>query len=551
MVILPQEREQLLDRVSLGACIAATLLAISLHINCLTHAGALWRDEASGVQLMQSADPNLKWWPARESTFPAGFFASVRAWIVLGLDRSDFTLRILGLSIGLGLLAAIWLNSWLLGLGWPFLSLSLLSANLAMVRWGDSLRPYGCGSLFVLLTLGSVWNLVRTPGRRSFLAASLAAILSVQMLYQNAVLVLTACLSGCAVCARHRQWKTAVLVVGAGLLAALSLLPYVPLLARSQGDMPLFKMGFQPERVWETLAFALGSGLTYPLLGWFGLLTLVFGAGWLALIDPVKASPLDSRDLLLFAFFAVVGGIISYLGFLGLSEFPTQPWYFLPLMAFVAAASDAALSNWCHRYRAWSAAFIVIMVFVPFPAIWKLVEYRQTNIDLIAAELNQQAKPGDLILVSPFFFGITFDRYYKGPVAWTTLPPMNDHRFHRIDLLRQTLCSKPLLKNVLTQAERSLASGHTLWLVGMWPPLQPGETAPPDLPEPPQPGQSFGFAESSMCTYIWERQIVYLTATRARHGAVVPVQPTIPISEVENVRLIKVNGWRAETPSSR
>jgi hypothetical protein len=543
MLAPSEKREQLLGRIGLGICMMATVIAVCLHVVYLTHAGALWRDEASGVQLVNSTDPSLRWWPAHDA-FPVFFFALVRVWSALGLDATDFTLRILGFLIGLGVLGAIWLNARLLGLRWPFISLGLLAANLALVRWGDSLRAYGCGCLFIMLALGLVWKLVRTPGRSSFLTASLAAILSVQTLYQNAFLVLAACLAGCAVCARHRQWKTAALVLSVGLLAAVSLVPYVPLLVHSQDYNALFKMGFQPDRVWATLAFALGADLKWPLWGWFGLAPLVLGAGWAALLEQGKGSPVGFQDLPVFAVSALVAGIALFFAFLRLSEFPTQPWYFLPLMAFAASAMDGALANWCRQFRAWAAVFVAVMVCVAFPAILKLARYRQTNIDLIAAELHRQSKPGDLILVSPFFFGITFDRYFRGPAAWTTLPPIDDLRFHRIDLLRTGLCSKPLLQSVLDRVARTLTSGHTLWMVGDWPPPQPGESAPPDLPDPPPPGQPFGFAESSLCTYVWERQTVYLIATHAEHAAAVPVQPATPVSEVENVRLIRANGWR-------
>jgi hypothetical protein len=398
--------------------------------------------------------------------------------------------------------------------------------------------------LFILLTLGLIWRLVRAPGRSSFLTAGLAAVLSVQTLYHNAFLVLAACLAGGVVCARRRQWKTAALVLGVGLLAAASLAPYVPLLVRAQEYTALFKMGFQPDRVWATLAFALGSGLNWPLWGWFGLAPFVLGAGWVALLERGKGSPVGCRDLPVFAAFALVAGIACFFAFLRLSEFPTQPWYFLPLMVFAASAMDAALADWCRRFRAWPTVFIAVMVCVPFPAILKLAKYRQTNIDLITAELRQQAKPGDLILVSPFFLGITFDRYFKGQAAWTTLPPVDDHRFLRLDQFKQALCSKPLLQSVLDRVARTLATGHTLWLVGDWPPQKPGETAPPELPDPPPPGQPFGFAEGSRCTRAWERQTVFLIATRAERAGVVPVQPATLVSETEKVRLIRATGWR-------
>jgi predicted membrane-bound mannosyltransferase len=108
--------------------------------------------EAGGVQLATLTDLSLEWRLAREG-FPVFFFALVRVWSALGLGASDFTLRILGFVIGLGLLGGIWLNARLMGFRLPFISLGLLAANLTLVRWGDSLRAYGFGSLFILLTL--------------------------------------------------------------------------------------------------------------------------------------------------------------------------------------------------------------------------------------------------------------------------------------------------------------------------------------------------------------------------------------------------------------
>ena len=357
MLTPSEKRERLLGRIGLGVCLMATLVGVWLHVVYLTHAGALWRDEAAGVQLAQSADLGTEWRLASEY-FPMFFFALVRAWSALGLGSSDFTLRILGFLIGLSLLGGLWLNARIMGYRWPFISLGLLAANLALVRWGDSLRAYGCGALFIMLTLGLMWRLIRAPGRASFLLASLAAILSVQTLYHNAVLVLAACIAGCVTCALRRQWKTALLVLAVGLLAAVSLAPYLAPLVEAQDHMALHKMGFQPDRVWATLALALGSDLNWPLVGWFGLAPFVLGAAWETLLSRGRGSLVGSQDLPVFAVAALVAGTALFFAFLRLSEFPTQPWYFLPLMAFAACAMDAALGHWCRQWRVWAAAFV-------------------------------------------------------------------------------------------------------------------------------------------------------------------------------------------------
>ena len=553
MLKLPQERKGLIERLGLGVCVLATLLAVWLHVVYLTHAGVLWRDEAGGVQLANLPGFGLTGRSARE-WLPVFFFALVRCWSALGLGTDDFSLRVLGFLIGAGLLGAMWLNARLMGVRWPVISLGLLAANVTVVRWGDSLRAYGCGSLFILLTLGLVWRLVRKPGCASFLFASLAAILSVQTLYPNAFLVLAACLAGCAVCARRRQWRTAMLVLGVGLLAALSLVPYIPVIQATQGDRALHQMGFSPDFVWASLSSALGSGQDWPLWVWFGLVPLVFAVAWEALLGRAQDRAAESEDLPRFGISAVVGGAALFYVFLRISEIPPEPWYFLPLMFFTATALDAALGNWFRRLGFWPPIFAVVSVCAMFPTTLKLVKYRQTNIDLIADELHRRAQPGDFIVVSPAYCGITFARYFKAPVAWTTLPPLEDHRCHRVDLMKANLGSKTLLKRVLDQAERALASGHTLWMVGALSPPEPGEITPPDLPPEPAPGQPFGYIEGCVRGYIWERQMAHLLDSRALTVNPLHLGLVTGVNPQEDLPLLEANGWRADpaaAPSPR
>jgi hypothetical protein len=548
MLKVPGQRNGLNDRIGLAVCVLATLLAVWLHVVCLTHAGALWRDEAGGVQLSSTPGLGVTCRPARE-WFPVFFFAAVRCWSALGLGASDFSLRILGFLVGLGLLGAIWFTARLFGVRWPLISLALLAANLTVVRWGDSLRAYGCGAIFILLTLGLVWRLVRKPAFASFLSASLAATLSVQTLYPNAFLVLAACLAGCAVCARHRAWKTLLLLLGVGVLPAVSLLPYVPVIMASRDYMALHRMGFTPDFLWASLSLALGSGQEWPLWVWFGLSPLVMGAAWETMPGRARNESIGPEDLPLFGLSALAAGIALFVAFLVISGLPAQPWYFLPPIVFTATALDAALANLLRRLSFWPPAFAAIIVLAMFPVTLKLAKYRQTNIDLIAVELQARAKPGDLIVVSPAYCGITFARYYKGTVAWTTLPPVNDHLCHRVDLLKQNLCSKAQLQAVLDQAARTLESGHTLWMVGSLSPPAPGETTPPDLPPEPAPGERFGYNEGIIRGYIWDRQMAYFLDTRATTVDLVRLGTATPVIPEEDLPLVQAKGWRGTSPA--
>jgi hypothetical protein len=577
MLKLADPRSRFTDRTALAVCVVATLLAVWLHIVYLTHAGALWRDEAGGVQLSSQPGLGVTCRPARE-WFPVFFFALVRGWSALGLGASDFSLRILGFLVGLGLLGAIWLNARLMEVRWPLISLALLAANLTVVRWGDSLRAYGCGTIFILLTLGLIWRLVSSPGIASFVLAAFAATLSVQTLYPNAFLVSAACIAGSVVCIRRRAWKTLLLVLGVGILPALSLLPYVPQIIVSRDCMALHRMGFTPDFLWASLSLALGSGQDWPLWAWFGLLPVVLAMAWETVLGAPRnnaaavgqASLPDTQhairntrsmlrvpccvsrenlgltdDLPLFGLCALVSGVALFVAFLLISGLPAQPWYFLPPMVFTAAALDATLAGMLRRLGIWPPACAAIIVLAMFPTTLKLAEFRQTNIDLIAAELQRRAKPGDLIVVSPAYCGITFARYYKGPVAWTTLPPMDDHSCHRSDLLKQNLCSKALLQGVLDQAAHTLESGYTLWMVGALSPPSPGETTPPDLPQEPAPGQPFGYTEGIICGYVWDRQMAHFLDTRPQTLEVIQLGAATPVIPEENLPFMRVNGWRS------
>ena len=48
---------------------------------------------------------------------------------------------------------------------------------------------------------------------------------------------------------------------------------------------------------------------------------------------------------------------------------------------------------------------------------------RFTNIDLVAARLNKLVAKEDFVIVTPWYYGISFERYYRGPGDWVTVPP--------------------------------------------------------------------------------------------------------------------------------
>ena len=118
------------------------------------------------------------------------------------------------------------------------------------------------------------------------------------------------------------------------------------------------------------------------------------------------------------------------------------------------------------------------------------LNWRFTNVDLVAQRLLSEAGPDDFIIVSPWYCGITFDRYYKGPASWNTLPPLKDHSTHRFDLVREQMQKKDVIQAVFRQIAATLQSGHRVWVVGTMDIPKSGALMPADLP--PVPSELFG-----------------------------------------------------------
>src|SRR5207248_6572557 len=270
------------------------------------------------------------------------------------------------------------------------------------VRAGDSLRGYGLGSALTVLTLAVIWRLSCRPSPAAFCCAVAAAVLSVQSLYQNAFLLFAACCGGLVLCAVERRWRDTLPIFAVGIAAAVSLLPYIPLIASAHWYV-LFKLGFRFSHGWKQLSVATGSPLT--------VFTWVWVALWIGALAAAISVLFWRRDrlrdrvqgLILFAGTSLVLGAAGYAFFLKLSEYPTYPWNYVPLMAFSAVCLDAmffAVWGWARP-----AAMILAAVTISTTFMFELpaVKCRQTNVDLIAARFSSEVAPNDYVIVNPFF----------------------------------------------------------------------------------------------------------------------------------------------------
>ena len=224
-----------LERCECGAIAFLLLLVTALHVRFITNVGGLWRDETNSVSLATLPSMGEVWRFLDYDSFPVLFFGVLRGWTtVFGADN-DVALRALGLITGIGILAALWANARSFDIKWPVLSFALIGLNPMLIRYGDSTRAYGLGIVLILLTFRSFWRLVDSPSPappKRILAAAILALLSVQCLYYNSVLLFAIAVGAVTVAFRQRAWRRVGIILGIGMLAAASLLPYVPMMRR-------------------------------------------------------------------------------------------------------------------------------------------------------------------------------------------------------------------------------------------------------------------------------------------------------------------------------
>jgi hypothetical protein len=517
------------------AAALVTLFAIYLHALFFLSAGALWRDEIELVNLSLLPSVPEVWQNLPHDSCPILMHLVVRAWSgAASLGNTDPGLRVLGLYVGLFLLAAFWFASWAMHNGAPLLAVTLAGLNVTMVRAGDSLRAYGLGSALAVIALAFIWRLSCRPSLAAFFCALAAAVLSVQSLYQNAVFVFAACCGGFALCAMERRWRDTLPIFAVGVAAAISLLPYIPLIAGAHWYV-IYKLGFRFSHGWKQLSAATGSPVPVFTWVWVALWIGALAAAISVLFWSRDRLPEHVRGLILFGDISLVLGAAGYALFLKLSEYPTQPWNYVPLMAFSAVCLDGILlADW--RW-ARPAAMILAAVTIATAFVFELpaVKCRQTNIDLIAAGLSTEVAPNDYLIVHPFFCGVTFKRYYKAAASWTTLPPLEDYTLQRYDLFKAKMQTQDPIAPVLDRITSTLQSGNRVWLVGTIP-----FTEQPLSEILPAPNNPFAGPYS----FYWGVQVSQFLSAHCQRSAVVIAPSTNCVTPVENLPIAVVTGWK-------
>jgi len=270
------------------------------------------------------------------------------------------------------------------------------------------------------------------------------------------------------------------------------------------------------------------------------------GVGILALTPRDSRFTDQQRDRALFFFVVLIVAPVVYFFFLKHLSYLTRPWYYLALMALMGLAIDEGVALLAHRMnqnRPYLGLAALLFAFSLPPAV-HVSKTRFTNIDAVAAALRQRASAQDFILVNPWYYGVTFARYHESSVCpWETLPPMTFHLFHRYDLIKDNMVladQEAPVRAAVVRMAATLQAGHRVFLVGGLHFLQPGQSA---FKLPPAPYSQFGWVDGPYYES-WSTQAASFIQKHAARAETIPLISPSPVSELENVPLIEVSGWR-------
>lgn len=539
------EASLLRSEVLLG--LALTIMLGALRFFARSCAGGLWRDEVHSVNMAEYPDILGTCW---NDSFPVLFQLVLRAWILL-LGSSDAALRGFGLACSCGLLGAIWWIGRQFGQRVPWALLVLVGLDPTFITYGGEVRGYGLGVLAYFIMLGCLWRYLEGPSPRGWWLLLACSLIAVQTSFTNAFLLFAAFCGGGFVALRRRDGRLLGRLVLIGVLAALSMLPYwLFVYPRAAEWAEIVKTPYSLPAQLHAFAQALSAAGTVRLCVWplLGIVSALLAAICLWRRDGGELS--HGNDLACFLLANLVIGTTAFWAYMHSLSVVTQVWYYLPLLALLAVTVDCASVLWASsiRRRLVFMAVLLITAVSMLPRTAEAIALRLTNVDLVAERLEQAASAGDLIVVFPWYIGLTFDRYYHGDAAWMPFPNVGNSqpRGHGGYLeLKRHYMTRPTPECIAAELQRittTLEKGRRVWLVNSLD-FRLADERPAPLPPAPHPvfGWGEGFYEQA-----WSRYAAYTLKRHATSFRLVDVPVSTKVNPYENVPLLLIQGETAE-----
>ena len=552
-----------------AAALIGTVFSAILLVLAAMNAGPLWRDETNTFNLARMPSLRDIWHNLQFESCPLLWPLLVRGGGVLGLIDADMGIRILGLGIGLFFLTSLWLCQRWIGGRAPTLSIALLGGLPAFIFIVGANRAYGLGGSLLVLSFGKIWQLLESPTKSRIFSAGFVCLLFVQCVYYDVIFLGAMLGAGALLAIRRQQWKTLWTMAGIGLMAGASLFIYLPIIHRVPEYLPFWRSPFfEPAALWDGLLDALAArssanpdGAKGPQI-WIWIALLLAGIVVAVIMQRTRArqrpklevssksANLERADLALFCVVSVVLGIIGYLGFLVKLQFFIQPWYYVTILILCAISLDGILSASWPALCPWGlvrGGFLVVMMILNARPAWAEAHTRRSNLDVAADFLSHNTSAGDLIVVQDAWEGLTFNRYYRGEAQWLSIPPIDSHEVHRIDLAMAEMNQPDAMTPVLRAITNTLTSGHHVWLVGSIPIARWRDAPPGQTPLPPRPSEMpTGWWMGSYLSW-WNQQVTTLLLDHAEQEKVETIAAPGPVNHFEDASVVRFTGYKPGT----
>jgi hypothetical protein len=555
--------------IETAAALIGTAFSAMLMVLTAMNAGPLWRDETGTFNLAHMPSLRDIWHNLHFDSWPLLWPLLVRGCGMLGLTDGDMGIRILGLGIGLFFLTSLWLCQRWIGGRTPILSIALLGGLPAFIFVVGANRAYGLAACLLVLSFGNIWRVLESPTKSQILSAGFICLLFTQCVYYDVIFLGAMLAAGALVAIRRQHWKIVWTMAGIGLVAGASLFIYLPVIHRVPEYLPIVRSPFfHAATLWSGLRDALAArssanpgGANGPQIWiWIGLLL----AGVIVAVMmqrtrvrqtsrpevTSKSANRERSDLALFCVTSVVLGIIGYFGFLLKLRFFMLPWYYVEILILCAISLDGILSASWPALRPWGLArigFLVVMMRLNAGPAWAEAHTRRSNLDVVAAFLSQNASASDLIVVQDAWEGITFNRYYRGRARWLSVPPIDSHEVHRVDLVIPEMNQPEAMTPVLRAITNTLSSSHHVWLVGSIRIARSKNALPGPAPPPPRPSKMPTRWWFGSYLYYWNQQVTTLLLDHAQQAKAETIAAPGPVNYFEDVSVVRFTGYKLGT----
>jgi hypothetical protein len=498
-----------LTRPEYGIAALLTLGAIVLHVVLWANVGDPWRDEVNSIAVASSPTWSATWDAMRYDSFPFLYFALLRIWTGVFGDAA-VSLRALGLCLGLGGLGAFWWLGRRMHAGPPLLILAMVAMSAALIRYGDANRAYGLALITAALMLGTIWSLLFDCSKKNIAFAAIACLAATHSNYQNSLLLLGIGSAAILASAINRRWRSAACIAAICATTALTMAIYLPIVSFTKSMMILFPWsisvhdiigvfgetvsnGYGDWQKWIWLA-AILVGLTIALLSLF-----------IAIEQPASTARSDAMTRSLFVLMVIPILMVTFTVFMIWSDYAVRPWYLLGLMLVLVAVIEAGVAALPEPPRAMRLILPALALLIGIPAAANApaeLKRRATNMPDLITAIEREGGPHDLVIITEWYVGLTFNHLYKGNKPWMTIPDMGRHSVHRMDILKARMMDGQGVSRELEQITRTLQSGNRVFVIGNFARLSP-QMLRSQLPPAPHP--QYGWSSGNYTAY-WAAQ---------------------------------------------